>query len=153
MIFFVVNIFEFFFAFTTEFHFPPYLWLYVTQLVSLGTRLKSFHRLACVTIIDNSEALRLTWFQTFVLSSTDSCQNRVYANQYHMTGIAGSDVNFSKSLVFELFSWLVISCKFITGSFQVYFLGEKAVFYYRPSYCRCSALTQASLLALATSIY
>ena len=43
-----------------EFHFSPYLCPYVTQLVSLGTRLKSFHRLACVTIIDNSEALRLT---------------------------------------------------------------------------------------------
>ena len=40
-----------------EFHFSPYLCPYVTQLVSLGTR---FHRLACVTIIDNSEALRLT---------------------------------------------------------------------------------------------
>ena len=43
-----------------EFHFSPYLCPYVTQLVSLGTRLKSFHRLAYVTIIDNSEALRLT---------------------------------------------------------------------------------------------
>ena len=100
----------------------------MTQLVSLGTRVKSFHRLAFVTIIDNGEALRLTWFQTFVLSSIDSCQNRVYANQYHMTSSAGSDVNFSRPLVFEVFSWPVISCKFITGSFQIYFLGEKAFF-------------------------
>ena len=102
----------------------------MTQLVSLGTPLKSFHRLACVTMIDNSEALRLTWFQTFVLGSVDSCQNRVYANQYHMTASAGSDGNFSRSLVFEVFRGPVITCKFITGSLQIYFLGEKALFFY-----------------------
>ena len=37
----------------------------------------------------------------------------------------------------------------MTGSFQIYVLGGKAVFYYRPSDYRCSA----SLLAVATSVY
>ena len=66
-----------------------------------------------------------------------------------MTVSAGSDVNFSRPLVFEVLSGPVISCKFMTGSFQIYVLGEKAVFYYRPSDYRCSA----SLLAVATSVY
>ena len=43
-------------------------------------------------------------FQTFVLSLIDSCQNRVSAKQYHITASTGSDVNFSRSLVFEVFS-------------------------------------------------
>ena len=102
----------------------------MTQLVSLGT-FQSFHRLACVTIIDNRGALRLFGFQTFVLSLIDSCQNRVSAKQYHCD---------SRSLFLRFSADQLLAVNLSQAHSKSIFLGGKVVFC-RPSDCRCRVLT------------
>ena len=64
-----------------------------------------------------------------MLSLIDSCQNRVSAKQYHTTASTGSDVNFSRLLVFEVFDSAnqLLAVNLSQAHSKSIFLGEKVV--------------------------
>ena len=72
--------------------------------------------------------LKLHTYCTSMLWSIDSCQNRVSADQYHLTLSRAQVFTHRGGVFFEVIRWQVISFQMIAGSSLIFLIHVKHVF-------------------------